>query len=251
MRYIFLFFFLFFTLNAAENKKQKVTIGLGPYVQTQPYKGDTTPILVPSPVIFFDNSLFYIRWSRFGMYFLGKKEQDFAWGFSITAQPRTYGYKPNESKALEGMDERKTTFEAGLAFSASLDDKYIETMLLTDMLDRYDSWIFKTEMGNTYHLGKFSFYPSLIVIYQSQKFLNYYYGVKESEQIAGIRPAYTPSDGVLIGAQTYINYPLTKKLSTLVNIRADLIPQSAYSSPIVNDRFIYSGLLSLIYTFEY
>ena len=249
MKYLLILSLFFFTLNAS-NTKQKVTIGLGSYIQTQPYK-NVSPIFVPSPVIFFDNSLLYIRWSRFGMYFLGKKEKEYAWGFSITAQPRTYGYKANDSKTLKGMDERKTSFEAGLAFSASYHKKHIETMLLTDMLGRYDTWIFKTEIGDEYHLNKLSFYPSLIVIYQSQKFLNYYYGVKKSEKINGIRPIYTPSDGLLFGAQTYINYPLTKKLSTLINIKADLIPQTAYNSPIVNKKFIYSGLLSLIYKFEY
>jgi len=249
VKFILIFALFFISLNAADTK-QKVTVGAGPYIQTQPYEG-AAPIFVPSPVIFFDNSLFYIRWSRFGMYFLGKKEKDFAWGFSITAQPRTYGYEAKDSKTLEGMDKRETTFEAGVAFSASYDDKYIETMLLTDMLGRYNSWIFKTEIGDEYHLGDFSFYPSVIVIYQSQKFLDYYYGVKESEEINGKRPAYTPNDGVLFGVQTYINYPLTEKLSTLINIRADLIPKTAYDSPIVKDRFIYSGLLSLIYKFEY
>ncbi len=249
MKYLLILSLLFFTLNAS-NAKQKVTIGLGSYIQTQPYK-NVSSILVPSPVIFFDNSLFYIRWSRIGMYFLGKKEKEYAWGFSITAQPRTYGYKASDSKTLKGMDERKTSFEAGLAFSASYHKKHIETMLLTDMLGRYDTWIFKTEIGDEYHLNKLSFYPSLIVIYQSQKFLDYYYGVKKSEKIDGVRPAYTPSNGVLFGAQTYISYPLTKKLATLINLRADLIPQTAYNSPIVNKKFIYSGLLSLIYTFEY
>jgi len=249
MRYFLLLSILFLSLNAAD-KKQTLTVGVGPYIQTQPYK-NVDPIFVPSPVIFFDNALFYIRWSRFGMYFLGKKEKDYAWGISLTAQPRTYGYEAKDSKTVQGMDKRETTFEAGLAFSASYHDKYIETMLLTDMLGRYNSWIFKTEMGDEYHLGKVSFYPSIIVIYQSKKFLDYYYGVKESEKIDGIRPAYAPSDGVLFGAQTYIKYPLTDKLSTLINIRADLIPQTAYKSPIVNDRFIYSGLLSLIYKFEY
>jgi len=249
MRLILLFTLLVFTLNAQESK-QKITVGLGPYIQTQPYE-DVKPIFVPSPVIFFDNSFFYIRWSRFGMYFLGKKEKNYAWGFSLTAQPRTYGYNAKDSKTVKGMQTRESTFEAGLAFSASYHDAYIETMFLTDMLGRYDSWIFKTELGNEYALGDFSFYPSLIVIYQSKKFLDYYYGVKESEKIDGIRPAYTPSDGVLFGAQTYISYPFTEKLSALANLRADLIPQTAYKSPIVNDRFIYSGLLSLIYTFEY
>ncbi len=250
MKYFFFIMILLTSLNAASTKQQKVTVGIGPYIQTQPYKG-AKAIFVPSPVIFFDNSLFYVRWSRFGMYFLGKKEQNFAWGFSLTVQPRTYGYKAKDSKTLQGMQTRDTTFEGGLAFSASYQKKYIETMLLTDMLGRYNSWIFKTEIGDEYHLHKISFYPSLIAIYQSKKFLDYYYGVKESEKISGIRPAYTPNDGVLFGMQTYISYPITQKLSTLVNLRADLIPQTAYNSPIVNDKFIYSGLLSLIYTFHY
>jgi outer membrane protein len=248
MRYIVILVLFAWTLNAAQ-AKQKVTIGIGPYIQTQPYK-DADAIFVPSPVIFFDNALFYIRWSRFGMYFLGAKHENYAWGFSLTAQPRTYGYKASDSKELKGMDERKTTFEGGLAFSASIGNRYIEMMLLSDMFNRYDSWIFKTEIGDEYHAGNFSFYPSLIAIYQSQKFLNYYYGVKASEATAQ-RAAYTPDDGVLFGAQTYIEYPLTSKLSTLINVRADYIPQTAYASPIVHDKFIYSGLISLIYTFEY
>jgi outer membrane protein len=248
MKYLLIVLLLISTLNAAEDK-QKVTLGVGPYIQTQPYQG-ADAIFVPSPVIFFDNSLFYIRWSRFGMYFLGAKHDDFAWGFSLTAQPRTYGYKASDAKILKGMDERKTTFEGGIAFSASYGDRYIEMMALTDMLNRYDSWTFKTEIGDEYHAGNFSFYPSLIVIYQSEKFLNYYYGVKTSEATLQ-RPAYTPKDGLLLGVQTYIKYPFTDKLATLINIRADYIPQTAYESPIVKDKYIYSGLLSLIYTFEY
>ncbi|HIP55112.1 MAG TPA: MipA/OmpV family protein, partial [Sulfurimonas autotrophica] len=51
--------------------------------------------------------------------------------------------------------------------------------------------------------------------------------------------------------QTYIKYPLTNKLSAFFNIRADKIPSSAYRSPLVNNKFIYSGLASLIYTFTY
>lgn len=248
MKHFFIFILIALSLNAAQSK-QKITIGAGPYIQTQPYQ-NAKPIFVPSPVIFYDNGLFYVRWTRFGMYFLGAKHDNYAWGFSLTAQPRTYGYKASDSKVLQGMDERKTTFEGGLAFSASYGDKYIETMLLTDVLGQYDTWVFKTEIGDEYHLGNLSFYPSLIAIYQSKKFLDYYYGVKASEATAQ-RPAYMPSDGVLFGAQTYIKYSFTDKLSTLLNIRADYIPQTAYASPIVNDRFIYSGIVSLIYTFEY
>ena len=247
LRYIIVLLLILLNLNAQEEEKQKVTIGVGPYVQTQPYK-NVDDIILPSPVIFFDNGLFYIRWSRAGMYFFGEKKDDYAWGFSLSVQPRTYGY---DSSEISGMDTRESTWEGGLAFSATMNDAYIETMLLTDIFDRYDSWILKTELGYDFDLGNFSFYPSLILIYQSSDFLNYYYGVKESEVVTSGFNEYTPGDGFLIGAQTYIKYPFTQNLSALVNLRADKIADEAANSPIVDEDYIYSGLVSLIYTFEY
>jgi outer membrane protein len=74
MKYLFLLMMLFAAHVMAEESKQKVTIGAGPYIQTQPYKG-VDDILLPSPVIFFDNGLFYVRWSRAGVYFLGEKKR--------------------------------------------------------------------------------------------------------------------------------------------------------------------------------
>jgi len=246
MRYILILLFIFLSLNATE-EKQKLTIGFGPYIQTQPYE-NVDDILLPSPVIFYDDGLFYVRWSRAGIYFFGDKQDDYAWGFSITAQPRTYGYKKNE---IEGMDERETTWEGGLAFSAKTDKAYLEIMLLTDIIDSYDSWILRTEVGYDFQIGKLSLYPSLIFMYQSSDFLNYYYGVKQSEVATSSFAQYTPDDGILLGAQTYIKYPFTDKFSALINIRADRLSQEATDSPIVTEDYIYSGLVSLIYTFEY
>ena len=245
MRYILILLLLFATINAQE-KKQKVTVGLGSYIQTQPYK-NVENIILPSPVIFFDNGIAYVRWSRAGIYFLGSEEDDYAWGFSLTVQPRVYGYKASE---IYGMSERKNTWEGGLAFSAKTDNAYIEIMALTDILDRYDSFIVKTEIGYDFKFYDFSLYPSLIFIYQSSDFLNYYYGVKNSEQLAS-RVQYTPNEGLQLGLKSYIKYPFTEKFSALINLRVDRLSKKATHSPIVEDDYIYSGLASLIYTFEY
>ena len=247
MKNFIILILLFVNLFATE--KQKITIGAGPYIQTQPYQ-DVDNILLPSPVIFFDNGLFYIRWSRGGIYFLGEKNEDYGWGFSLTAQPRTNEYKASDSSTLSGMSDKKSSIEAGLAFSATVDKSYIEIMLLTDILDRYDSWIVKTEVGYDFELGNFKFYPSLIAIYQSSEFLNYYYGVTNSEATLS-RPEYHANKALQLGAQTYIKYPITDNFATLINIRVDKLPSEATSSPIVTENYVYSGLLSLIYTFEY
>jgi len=249
MKYL-LIILLFSTLVLSQENKQKLTIGLGPYIQIQPYK-DTENIILPSPVIFYDNGLVYIRWSRAGIYFLGNKGDEFSWGLSLSIQPRVQSFDPSKSNELSNINEKKSTFEGGVAFSATFKDAYIESMLLTDILDRYNDWIFKTELGYDLQLGNFGFYPSLILVYQSDDFMNYYYGVSEEEANNSSFGEYHPSAGFQIGAQTYIKYPITENLSTLINLRVDKLPKTAKDSPIIETDLIYSGLLSLIYTFEY
>ncbi|QOP40882.1 MipA/OmpV family protein [Sulfurimonas marina] len=251
MRHLFLGLLLFVNILFAEKEKQNVSIGFGPYVQSQPYKS-TSNIILPSPVIFFDNSLFYVRWSRAGIYFLGDKGEDFKWAFSLTAQPRTLGYKPSDSEILSGMDERKSTIEGGLAFSAKYKDTYIENMLLHDLLGYNKSWVNRTEIGTKYSVANINFYPSIVMLYMSDKFVDYYYGVKENEVNLSLnRPAYKAGNGFEFGVQTYIGFPIAKNFSALFNFRYDLLPKSAKNSPLVAENYIYSGLASILYNFEY
>lgn len=245
MKYIMTLILLFTTSLLAQ--KQEITIGAGAYIQSQPY-ANVDMVILPSPVVFFDNGLFYVRWTRLGLYFLGNKTDDFSWGFSVTAQPRPFGY---ESSDIAGMDERKDTWEGGIALSLQKNNAYLEVMLLNDLLNRSNSWIIKTELGYDFKIADFSFYPSLIAEYQSKDFLDYYYGVTSVEAAQTTQIAYLPKAGMQFGVQTYIKYPLTKNLSTLVNLRVDKLPSQATSSSLVNDEYMYSGLASLIYTFEY
>ena len=248
MKQILTFLLLIATLYAQDSSK-KLTLGGGAYLQTQPYKG-VENILLPSPFIYYSGDLFYAKWTRFGMYFYGSKSDDLSWGFSLTAQPRVYGYKASDSTYLTGMSERKNSIEAGLALSLQKEKAFLDMMLLTDILHKSDAWIAQTELGYEFTLGKLQLYPSFLLTYQSSAFSNYYYGVKATE-VSSSRPQYSAQSGIQLGVQTYIEYPLTKKLSTLINLHAEKLSSEATASPLVNDDYIYSGLVSLIYTFEY
>lgn len=244
MKYLLIITLLFSILYA---DKQKLTLGAGPFFQTQPYINVDTKVIA-SPVIFFDNELFYIRWTRVGMYFLGEKNDDFSWALSLTMQPRSYGY---DSSDIIGMDKREETFEGGLALSLKKDAMYVEFLALHDLLNKHNSWVAQAELGYEFTLGNISIIPSFIALYQAEKFVDYYYGVTSNEAIRRSESQYLADAGLQLGVQTFISYPFTKNLTALVNLRADRLPSSAYSSTIVQDKYIYSGLASLLYTFEY
>lgn len=241
----FLFLLLcFFSLYA-----ETLTLGLGPYMQSQPYK-KSDALLTPSPIIFYDNSLIYIRWTRAGIYFAGSKNEDLSWGFSLTAQPRPYGYAPEDSPYLAGMDERKTSLEGGLALTLQKEKTFFEITLLTDLLYENDAYVAQTELGYEVALGALEIYPSVMAAYQSSSFVNYYYGITPKESTPQ-RALYNPKGGYSFAMQSYFNYPLSQKLSLFANLKAQTLAKEAKESPLTEQKAIYSGLLSLIYKFEY
>ena len=229
---------------------EDMSIGFGMYAQSQPYK-NLEPIYAPSPAIFYDNGIVYARWTRFGLYFFGDKTDNLSWGFSLTAQPRPNQYDPSKSSDLAGLEEKKSSFEGGLAFTMYGGGKYLEAMVVTDMLNRYDSYIAKVESGFKYKKGKLSLYPSVVVVYESKKFTQYYYGITQEEASRTQYERYLPDGGLRFALQSYFNYALSDAWSLFFNARLDRITNNAYNSPIVDERYIYSGLASFLYTFDF
>jgi len=211
----------------------KLTLGAGLYSQTQPYK-DSDALNLPTPIIFYDNSIIYARWTRFGLYFMGNKSDDFSWGASLTLMPRANCY---ESKN-DTMEDKKSTWEGGLALGISKEKFYAELLVLHDILQIHNSYIGQVEVGYEYKLFKATLYPSLSLLYQPKEFIEYYYEPNN------------PKAGVNIALQTYISYPLSKKTALFCNIKAEKLSKVITDAPIVEDNFIYSSLISLIYTFD-
>ncbi len=116
--------------DSQENPNEKQAyLGAGPYMQSQPYEG-ADAFTVATPVVFFDNRRFYMRWMRLGMYLYGEQN----WGISITAQPVPLQYEASDSRALAGMEDRDNSWEAGFAISGENDLGFAELSLFHDLL---------------------------------------------------------------------------------------------------------------------
>ncbi len=229
--------------------KTSVTVGAGAYIQSQPYK-DADPLTTPTPVVFFDNSLFYVRWVRMGMYFAGENKENYSWGLSLTLQPRPFQYKASDAAILSGMDERESSWEGGLALAFKMENFFFETIAVHDLLNRSEGTVIRAEAGFDYQQGDWSFYPSILAIWYSDNMNDYYYGVKADES-RPFRPAYQAKSGLNYAVQSYIDYAFNKNWHTLFNLRVDYLSSQIKNSPIVDDDVMVSGLVSLIYTFEY
>ncbi len=241
MKTFFFIFIIFISLLRAENS---LSIGAGPYIQSQPYK-DTDAFILPSPVIFLDYEIFYIRWSQIGVYFYGGEN----WGFSLMLQPRTYGYKADDSKFLKGMQTRKNSWEGGLSLAGKNEYGFAEIIYANDILNSSNRSLIRAEMGTKIKHAEWTFVPSVMLFWFSKGFNEYYYGVTEQESTDS-RAEYHPNAALNIAIQNYINYQITPKWGILTNIRADYLNSTISDSPIVSDQYIFSGMLSLLYTFD-
>jgi outer membrane protein len=224
-------------------------IGAGPYFQSQPYTGASMKVL-PSPVIFYDNHLFYVRWTRVGVYFMGDTKDDFSWGASLTAQPQPFGYKASDAPNLHGMSDKESSFEAGIALDAAYKDYFFNSAIFQDIMNKSNSYTAKAEVGKHIQFSNWDLYPSLMGIYHTAKFNQYYYGVTPSEATLS-RSAYSPTSGIDYSFEIYAKHNITQRFSTLLNFRADYLDKTEQNSPIVSDKYMFSGLASIMYKFQF
>lgn len=220
-------------------------VGLGPYLQSQPY-ANADPIVVPSPVIFFDNRLFYVRWTRFGMYFYGKQN----WGLSLTVQPRPWGYQAEDSPQLAGMAERQSAWEGGIALGGRNRLGFAELTYFHDLEDKSNGALLRVEAGKTITGGRWFHVPSIYIIRYNQPMIDYYYGVRQTESTAQ-RPAYTPGAAVNAALQHFLMYEMNRYWYLCANARIDYLAPEIRHSPLVDDQWMVSAMVSVLYKFTF
>ena len=220
-------------------------IGGGAYIQTQPYEGHD-PLVVPTPVLFADNRLFYVRWTRVGMYVFGQQN----WGVSITAQPRPFGYKSGNAAVLNGMSKREPSWEAGMAIGGEFGDSFAELTWFHDVGNKSNGSLLRFELGRFFKTGKWTIVPSVFAIRYDNSFNDYYYGVRTDESTL-LRPIYIASAGYNFAAQSYFKYSYNEHWHFLGNLRGDLLASTIEKSPLVGSPYMLSGLISIIYSFGY
>lgn len=233
------------TPQAQAKPKIDAYAGLGPYVQSQPYR-DADPLILPTPVIFFDNRLVYVRWTRVGLYVYGKQN----WGVSLTAQPRPWGYQAEDSQQLAGMAERKPSWEGGIALGGKSRLGFAELTYFHDMLDRSNGSLTRLEVGKSFTFGRWYHLPSIFIIRYSDAMMNYYYGVRPQEGTPQ-RPAYEAKAGVNAALQYFGMVEVSAHWYASANLRIDYLATEITRSPIVDDQWMGSAMVSVLYKFKY
>jgi outer membrane protein len=227
--------------------EETFSAGLGLLVTDKPYKGGDTDVY-GIPLIFYQKDRFVLSGLRLNYYFIYNDE----WALSLIGAPRFEGYDDDESRALNGMDDRERTYELGLECSRAFDWGTLSACIMTDICGEHKGQevrlTYKRKFDDILNFENLDLTPRIGVNWRSKQLNDYYYGVEGNEATVG-RPEYHAgsSTGMLAGLR--LDYPVGKKWNLFGSVNVEWLGNEITDSPIVNEHTIMSFMVGAMYQF--
>ena len=221
--------------------------GGGAVITQNPYKGIGTEIQgIP---------LFLYKTDRFSLYgpimdYSLLKEK--RWEVRGLARVRFEGYEEDDSRYLQGMDDREWTLELGGSLSRILGEARITTEVYADVLNEHKGHQFRLSYNYDFkgpaNIRDLLVTPSLGITYRSSRLNDYYYGVRSAEAIPG-RPEYDVGDSVGMLTALRLNYRFNDRWSVMGMAFLEWLGDEITDSPIVDEDYVASFLIGIMYRF--
>jgi len=174
------------------------------------------------------------------------------WRASAIAKVRFEGFDEDDSRYLNGMDDREWTFELGGALSRAFDWGRLMADFSADVLGEHEGYELDLSYGydfnGAFKLPALMVTPSIGVNYRSSQLNDYYYGVRSSEAIAG-RPRYDAGDSTGLTTGLRLNYRLDDRWSLMGMAFLEWLGDEITDSPIVDEDYVASFLIGIMYRF--
>jgi len=220
-----------------------LSAGPGVVVSDKPYKGMGAETNV-FPFIMYQGQNFYIRGPNFGytIYDKDKLTADalISWRFD--------GYDEDDSSDLKGMDDRDMTVELGASISYKDGFGITQFSFLNDILGKHDGQVLRLSYGKLFRIQNITLTPSVGLTWQSENFVDYYYGVRSKESRPS-RPAYQPAASLNPFMSFQLTYKINERWNVFSNLECQWLDNEISGSPIVDQRYKTSSILGLIYEF--
>ena len=202
-------------------------IGVGGIAIDQPYAGGGTEFN-GFPVVGYLGERLQVFGPRANYLLVGNA----TFSLKADASVRFSGYEPEDDAALQGMDDRDMTLEAGLTVSAGGALGDVDLSVLTDVLDRHSGQEAVLRYG--YDIGDRSLMvtPFAGLRWINSSLADYYYGVRPEEATPG-RPEYAVSSTVSPFVGVSARYRLTSRWNLFGMLASHRLPDELRESPVV------------------
>ncbi len=224
-----------------ENLDEGSVAGVGVLYRLSPYKGYDDAVL-PVPIISAGYKGFFIDQIVVGYHFING--EDFKLG--VVFGPHIGGYDAGESDALSGMQDRDWAFDGGIGLKWKTQILDVSLKVLSDISGTYEGQEVSLVLSKKFLEGFLT--PKLGTKWLSEENVDYYYGVKSSEQRAG-RSAYAPDSAMTWTTGVTIAYPLGDNWAAVGDVQYEFFGSEITDSPIVDQNGSLRLTLGSVYRF--
>ena len=220
-------------------------VGAGAVVTRGPYQGvgaETTAM----PFFSMEHKDLYVKGAEAGYRFFRKDKLL----ISAVTGPRLLGYHSGDSSALDGMEDRRMSWDAGVkaVYELPWQKLSLSVKALADILGRYDGQEYSLTLSREFRGNIFRFIPSVGAHYQTKALVNYYYGVRAAEATSG-RNAFEPGGEAAPFANALFSFGITPKWIVATKFSVEALGSQSRKSPIVDRDYILSAAAGLTYRF--
>jgi outer membrane protein len=224
------------------------SVGGGVIASPRPYEGVDMKIF-PVPVVGLRAGAFFFESVRMGVRVANLEH----FKADVIAQARLEGYDEDDSDALEGMDDRRMTADAGMRLTGKWRHVEAELMALADVLSRHEGQEVGVGVGFPIRTGRgerWTITPGVGARWQSEDLVDYYFGVEPTEAKVG-RPAYEAEETVNLRAEVKVRHVFPgRRWSFLGQVTHEWLGDEIQDSPIVDDETTLGGYIAFVRTFR-
>ncbi len=213
-------------------------------VRDTPYRdADSDNLLVP--FLQYEGERLYFRGLALGW----RVDPEAEIQIELIARTRLDGFEAQDSPVFAGMAERKRSLELGANVSRALGPGRVAVEVFTDALDRSGGQeldlLWRGDIGR----GPFRLQPEFGLRWQSSDLVDYYYGVRADEAVAG-RPAYRAGSALVPRVALNGLAPLGGNWGLFARLSYDDLPAEITDSPLVDRGSERRAFIGLVYGFR-
>lgn len=240
----------FFDKNLPTDQDAELSVGVNVMAVKSAYDMEDSTEVRVLPGAFYDNNKFYVRGAVRGAQAGAYIINDGVNQLSAYAKLAGSEFDPDDANgALQGLDERKASAEAGLSYQRRIAIGGIRAQFGADVLDRSGGNTGRLTYLTRYSKDKLTVYPSIGFEYHDAAYNEYYYGVSEEESAKTGVAAYKSNSSLSPYINISANYDFNDKWAGFANQSLSYLSNEQYDSPMVDSRTEATTKLGLLYKF--
>lgn len=169
--------------------------------------------------------------------------------FSLNSNIRLDGRDASENERFEGMSDRDNAVEIGVGVTYRTPFASMELIGLADVSDSHNGYQAELKLFRNVNIGQGSLQPSITLGYQSDKLVDYYYGVTANESTVA-RPLYTADADAYTSLGLSYSIMFNRKHVLITDVATRWSGSEVSDSPLVDSNRTIGALVGYIYLFK-